>query len=102
MKGCQDEKWVDRHKLSADAQRWTLGRAVGEVDFVMNHPSISRQHAALSRGSAGIYVTDLNSAHGIFIDGRRIEKNLRVLVKNGAAIRFGNSTRYYFYHEPKK
>ncbi|CAK9015170.1 unnamed protein product [Durusdinium trenchii] len=96
----KDDKWVERHSLSAGQQRWTLGRAVGEVDFVMNHPSISRQHAALSRGSAGIYLMDLNSGHGIFLDGQRIEKNLRVLLKHGAAIRFGNSTRLYYFHEP--
>ena len=40
----QDDKWVERHTLSSSRQRWTLGRAVGEVDFVMNHPSISRRY----------------------------------------------------------
>ena len=40
----QDDKWVERHTLSSSRQRWTLGRAVGEVDFVMNHPSISRRN----------------------------------------------------------
>ncbi|CAK9050878.1 Pepsin A-4 [Durusdinium trenchii] len=82
----KDDKWVERHSLSAGQQRWTLGRAVGEVDFVM-------QHAALSRGSAGIYLMDLNSGHGIFLDGQRIEKNLRVLLKHGAAIRFRKRKR---------
>eukprot|EP00434_Breviolum_minutum_P015389 symbB.v1.2.013559.t1/scaffold952.1/size217748/17 len=97
----KDDKWVERHTLSSSRQRWTLGRAVGEVDFVMNHPSISRQHASLSRGSAGIYLTDLNSGHGIFVEGQRIEKNVRVLLKNGVGIRFGTSTRLYYYHEPE-
>lgn len=49
-----------------------------------------RQHASLSRGSAGIYLTDLNSGHGIFVEGQRIEKNVRVLLKNGVGIRFSN------------
>lgn len=45
----QDDKWVERHTLSSSRQRWTLGRAVGEVDFVMNHPSISRRYRENSR-----------------------------------------------------
>jgi hypothetical protein len=34
---------VDRFALVAASQRWTLGRAAGEVDVVMNHPSVSRR-----------------------------------------------------------
>ena len=116
----QDGKWVERHVLGSDKQRWTLGRAVGEVDFPMNHSTISRQvrkkengqrvgelcfvlehrqHAALTRGGAGIYLVD-QSVHGVQVDAQRIEKNLRVLLKNGAMIKFGASTRLYVYHEP--
>lgn len=46
----QDDKWVERHTLSSSRQRWTLGRAVGEVDFVMNHPSISRRYRKIHGG----------------------------------------------------
>lgn len=35
-------------------------------------------------------MTDLNSGHGIFVEGQRIEKNVRVLLKNGVGIRFPN------------
>ena len=41
----EDGKWVDRHVLGSDKQRWTLGRAAGEVDFPMNHTTISRPRA---------------------------------------------------------
>ena len=58
-----------------------------------------RQHAALTRGGAGIYLVD-QSVHGVQVDTQRIEKNLRVLLKNGAMIKFGASTRLYVYHEP--
>ncbi|CAE7643954.1 unnamed protein product [Symbiodinium sp. CCMP2456] len=95
----KDGKWVERHVLGSDKQRWTLGRAVGEVDFPMNHSTISRQHAALTRGGGGIYLVD-QSVHGVQVDAQRIEKNLRVLLKNGAMIKFGASTRLYVYHEP--
>ncbi|CAJ1382836.1 unnamed protein product [Effrenium voratum] len=96
----KDGKWVERHTLSGNKQRWTLGRAAGEVDFVMNHPSISRQHAALTRGGVGMYLMDLDSGHGIYLNGQRMEKSLRVHLTHGAAIKFGNSTRLYYFHEP--
>eukprot|EP00913_Durusdinium_trenchii_P018511 g17393.t1 len=65
----KDDKWVERHSLSAGQQRWTLGRAVGEVDFVMNHPSISRQHAALSRGNNdGTFIWGDKSSDGKAVD----------------------------------
>ncbi|CAE7397700.1 unnamed protein product [Symbiodinium natans] len=95
----KDGKWVDRHVLGSDKQRWTLGRAAGEVDFPMNHTTISRQHAALTRGGAGIYLVD-QSVHGVQVNAQRIEKNLRVLLKDGAMVKFGASSRLYVYHEP--
>ena len=65
--------------------------------FVLQHSRrFDRQHASLSRGSAGIYLTDLNSGHGIFVEGQRIEKNIRVLLKNGVGIRFSNLQRCFF------
>ena len=51
------------------------------------------------QSGAGIYLVD-QSVHGVQVDAQRIEKNLRVLLKNGAMIKFGASTRLYVNHEP--
>ncbi|CAE7720217.1 unnamed protein product, partial [Symbiodinium pilosum] len=83
----KDGKWVERHVLGTDKQRWTLGRAVGEVDFSMNH-------ATISRGGSGIYLMDL-SVHGVQVNAQRIEKNVRVHLKDGAMIKFGA------FHKPR-
>ena len=58
-----------------------------------------RHHATLTRGGAGIYLVDL-SVHGVQVDAMRIEKNNRVLLKDGAMVKFGASTRLYVYHAP--
>lgn len=98
----KDGAWVDRHELAPDKQRWTLGRGTDQVDFPMNHNSISRQHAALTRGAAGTFILDLNSSHGVQVNGQKIAKNVSVNLKNGARIKFGSSSRLYVYHEPGK
>ena len=40
------------------------------------------------------------SVHGVQVNAQRIEKNLRVLLKDGAMVKFGASSRLYVYHEP--
>ena len=44
--------------------------------MVLDHPSLSRQHAAVCFERAGQrwMLLDLNSAHGTFVDGRPVSK----------------------------
>lgn len=44
--------------------------------MVLDHPSISRMHAAICyEGLTGAWrVVDLDSAHGTFVDGRAVDK----------------------------
>ncbi len=49
--------------------------------------SISRQHARIDVKSDGVYLVDLGSANGVFINGVRIE---REMLASGDQIRFGS------------
>ena len=49
-------------------QRLRLGRDPG-CDLVIDHPSVSRQHAELYRDAAGWRLRDLGSKNGSFVDG---------------------------------
>ncbi|KXZ53238.1 hypothetical protein GPECTOR_7g1132 [Gonium pectorale] len=58
----------------------TVFGRVGElVDVVLDHPSISRQHATLAYhpGRGAWLVTDLGSTHGTFVGERRLAKTMR-------------------------
>lgn len=65
-------------------------------DVVLNHPSISRRHAAMAHDADGVlYVIDLGSTHGTFLDGTRLRAQKRTCVQQGSTVRFGASTRKY-------
>ncbi len=62
----------------------------------LNHLSISRVHAALVHGEkSSVFIVDLGSTNGTFVNERRIESLERVEVGDGAVIHFGGSTRSY-------
>lgn len=53
-----------------------LGRRT-DLDIVLTHPLVSRQHARLIRedGGAGFTIIDLQSSHGTWVNGDRIERH---------------------------
>jgi len=56
-----------RHKSNL-----TIGRDPSN-DVVIQHPAVSAFHGIISRFDGSIYVTDLNSRNGIFVNGKRIK-----------------------------
>eukprot|EP00198_Chlamydomonas_reinhardtii_P011653 XP_001700990.1 MAP kinase phosphatase 5 [Chlamydomonas reinhardtii] len=78
------------------SQRLLLGRQPGVCDVVLEHASISRQHAALSVDRAGAaFVTDLQSAHGTKVADTWIKPNAPRQLTPGTVVSFGASTRAY-------
>ena len=57
-------------------------------DQPLNYPMISWHHARLSRSAGNIFVEDLGSLNGTFVDGKRIKG--RVQVQAGQAIGLGS------------
>jgi pSer/pThr/pTyr-binding forkhead associated (FHA) protein len=58
----------------------------------MDHASISRRHAVLhapAPGGAGFALEDAGSAHGTFVNGRRLASGAAQPLKGGDVIRFG-------------
>lgn len=54
------------------------------------YDNISRSHAELvwNQDAKGIFLTDLGSSNGTFIDGVRIPSNKPILLKSGVVVRF--------------
>jgi serine protease Do len=63
----------------------TLGR--GDVEVKLDDAEVSRRHASVAPVDAGVVLTDLESANGIAVNGRRIDRP--VLLVHGDAIELG-------------
>ena len=74
------------HELIGDVI--TIGRTPSN-DVVIDHPTVSWQHAALTKSPSGYRLKDLGSTNGTQIDGVSITD---AELKDGAEIRFGYVT----------
>ena len=52
----------------------TLGRGPG-VDFALDDPSMSRQHAAIEYAGNEFRIRDLGSTNGVLLNGRPVQVN---------------------------
>ncbi|KGO77800.1 hypothetical protein PITC_061070 [Penicillium italicum] len=87
---------------------WLVGRERMVVDFPLDHPSCSKQHAVLQFrfiekrneygdriGKVKPYLIDLESANGSSVNGETIPAGRYVEVMDKDVIRFGLSSREY-------
>ncbi|PSS24750.1 Activator of RNA decay like [Actinidia chinensis var. chinensis] len=90
----KDGEVLDR--INLDKRRHIFGRQFHTCDFVLDHQSVSRQHAAvIPHKNGSIYVIDLGSAHGTFVANERLTKDSPVELEVGQSLRFAASTRTY-------
>lgn len=90
----KDGEILDR--INLDRRRHLFGRQYQTCDFVLDHQSVSRQHAAvIPHKNGSIYVIDLGSAHGTFVANERLTKDTPVELEVGQSLRFAASTRTY-------
>ncbi|KAL5981921.1 hypothetical protein ACLOJK_015988 [Asimina triloba] len=83
-------------QINLDKRRHIFGRQFPVCDFVLDHQSVSRQHAAVVPHKNGsVYVIDLGSAHGTFVANERLTKENPVELEVGQSLRFAASTRIY-------
>ncbi|XWS18074.1 hypothetical protein CRYUN_Cryun32bG0010700 [Craigia yunnanensis] len=82
--------------INLDRRRHIFGRQYHTCDFVLDHQSVSRQHAAvIPHKNGSIYVIDLGSAHGTFVANERLVKDTPVELEVGQSLRFAASSRTY-------
>ncbi|KAJ4982761.1 fha domain protein [Stagonosporopsis vannaccii] len=91
---------------------WLLGRSHEVVDYVLEHPSSSGQHAVIqfryiqkvvedefgvksTRGKVKPYVIDLESSNGTELNGKDIEASRYFELRDKDILRFAGSEREY-------
>jgi hypothetical protein len=73
------------------------GSAEGEVDIVLNCPTISRRHAAFSANEGKWVIFDLESTLGTYVDGTLLPPGERRPLGETATIDLGLDVRATFY-----
>ncbi|XP_046978194.1 smad nuclear-interacting protein 1 [Vanessa cardui] len=95
---------------------FVIGRDKKVVDIALEHPSISKQHAALQYRATPFaradgsqarrvrpYLVDLDSANGTFVNNKKVEPRRYVELLERDVVKFGFSQReYVLLHENSK
>ena len=78
-----------------------VGRNTDVCDLLMEHPSISRQHAVIQHRDEGqVYIFELGSTHGTYVNKRQVRPSQHQQLQVGDVIRFGQSTRLHILQGP--
>ena len=81
-----------------------FGRDETTVDVILQHPSISRQHAVVQYGkhgdgrdgqTQGMFVYDLGSTHGTHVNRKMLQPKMFHRLQIGDMVCFGESSRQY-------
>jgi two-component system cell cycle sensor histidine kinase/response regulator CckA len=68
----------------------TIGRS-SDNDICISDIGVSRRHAKLLRKRGRIFIVDLNSFHGVYVDGERIESGVKVELRKDCTLHIGNT-----------
>lgn len=87
---------------------WLVGRDQKVTDYLIDHPSVSKQHAVIqfrhrtSKNEFGDvtskvkpYLIDLESANGTHMNGKKVEASRYVELVDQDVVKFGDSEREY-------
>lgn len=61
--------------ISLNRDHLLIGKNPGKADIILPSDTVSRVHARIEKRTDGLYVTDLFSTNGTFLDGHRLEPN---------------------------
>ena len=67
----------------------TIGKLKESVQVEIKDASISRLHARLRKQGNTIYIQDLDSTNGTFVNGKRLLAGEDAIIKRGDEIQFG-------------
>jgi serine phosphatase RsbU (regulator of sigma subunit)/pSer/pThr/pTyr-binding forkhead associated (FHA) protein len=65
---------VERRTVLIDKLPFTIGRKP-DNDLVLSGTHVSRQHATITREATDYWLTDLDSKHGMFVNGQKVARH---------------------------
>jgi hypothetical protein len=68
--------------------RVIIGRS-GQADYLINHDSVSRHHLEIAIVERALWIRDLNSTKGTFIEGRRVPPGKSFQIRDIQPLRLG-------------
>lgn len=80
---------VTPYPLSGVERSALIGRS-DEADWRVGDPGISRRHARVHVRGSGVYIQDLGSRHGTFVNGVRLDAEEEVEIRQGDVVSLGN------------
>lgn len=81
--------------ISLEKLPCVLGKMKECADVVLKDPSVSRMHAKIFEEQGDLYLQDLNSTNGSFLNGLQLETNEVLKISRGDEVGFGN-LRYIY------
>ena len=79
-----------------------MGRLADTCDYVLEHPSISRQHAAIQfKADGAAYIYDLRT-HGTRVNKRQLKPRVYAKLGVGDVIQLGQSSRLLIFQGPEE
>lgn len=70
----------------------TIGRHSALCDLAVDDPSISRRHVRIGRGAGGLFVEDVHSLNGTFVDDKLLDPFEPVPLQEGDTLTLGRVT----------
>jgi hypothetical protein len=81
--------------ITVNKNEFIIGKNKTVVDFPISfNKLVSRVHCKITNKSGQFYITDLESANGTYINGKRIEADVPHLINNADEITLANSSFY--------
>lgn len=78
----------ERIKINKD--EFVLGRLKSSVDYCIQSNVVGKVHAKLVKKKDNIYIIDLSSKNGTYINGIRLNSDTEQVLKDGDEIKLGN------------
>lgn len=75
-------------RITIDKSELTVGKSSSNADYVISKPSVSRAHAKLIYRDNSLFLKDLKSTNGTFINGEKLEPDKEYLLQKGMEVKF--------------